>query len=633
MKRKRIDLNVYSSAIGKCFLLLAWLAAWHVTDAQVRFYATTAKQVGVNQNFQVNFVVENGQATQLKPPSFNDFQVLGGPNTSSSVQFVNGDMSQSVTYSYILRPKQQGTFKIGKANATIAGANLESNEMTITVTGPVQQQPQAQRHNPFDDFFSQDDPFEQYDEPAPTSQGDIQKQLRDNVQVRLTTDRNNVYLGEKITATLKLYFKLNINQPGITKAPSFNGFWSQEIELPKDRRPQIENLNGEQFYAVELQKFNLYPQKAGALQITPAELNMLVTVQVRPARRSFFDSFFGGQLQNVPFKPVSNALTINVRDLPANGKPEDFSGAVGKFNYEAKVSAREGKTDEPITYTVKISGAGNLKTIEPIKPELPEAFEVYEPKTNEQVQNNADGMSGSKQYDYLLIPHQPGEYRIPETAFSYFDPAAQKYVTLRAPEFSLKITGEPSANPNAGAAVAKEEVAVLGNDIRYIKTKPEPWQEAGQHFFGSAAHMGLLVSPFLLFTGLLVWRKRNQELAADVIGVKRRRALKLARKRLTAAGKLLKAQDKMGFYNEISRAFWGYLGDKLSIDPSQLSKDNAAEKLRERQVSETTIATLHGLISTSEQALYSPVGAGAAMQENYDAAMKLMADLEEEIKS
>ena len=240
-------------------------------QAQVKFYASTnTKQVPVNQNFQLNFTVENGQATQLKPPAFNDFQVLSGPNTSSSMQWVNGDMTQSVTYSYILKPKKEGVFKIGKAAAAIGGATLESNEVSITVTAPAQQQAQQQRRgwNPFEDPFGEDpfDPFrqqqQQQEEQPQASAGDVQKQLRDNVFVRLTADRSSVYLGEKITATLKIYFKLNFGNTTISKAPTFNGFWSQEVELPKDQKPQIETVNGQQYYVLEAQKFNLYPAKS-----------------------------------------------------------------------------------------------------------------------------------------------------------------------------------------------------------------------------------------------------------------------------------------------------------------------------------------------------------------------------------
>ena len=563
------------------------------------------------------------------------------------MQWINGNMSQSVTYSYIIRPKKEGVFKIGKATANIEGANVESNELTITVTAAVQQQTQQQhRRDPFSDPFFQDDPFdpsqqaqeqEQQEQPQASTSGDVQKQLKDNVFVRIVADKNNVYIGEKITATIRLYFRLNVANLAMPKAPTFNGFWSQEIQIPKDQKPHIETLNGQQFNVVDIQQYNLYPQKSGALQITPAELNMIVqaVVQRGGGRRSFWDNFFGNQqVQNLSYKASSNNLAINVKDVPEAGKPKDYNGAVGKFNYEVKLSGKEGKTDDAITYTVKLSGTGNLKTIELPKPELPNEFEVFDPKAKEDLSNGAAGMSGSKQYDYLIIPRQPGDYKIPGTSFSYFDPSAGKYFSLSSPELALKITGEPSKNPNTNIAAItnKEDVAALGSDIRFIKIKTDKLEIKSSPFFGSAGYVGLMATPFLLFVGLIFVKKRNEDLAADVVGAKKRRATKLAKKRLATAEKHLSKNDKTGFYDEVSRALWGYLGDKLNLDQSQLSKDNVEENLLAKQVKTETIAKLKSLINTCELALYSPIGAGDEMKQNYNTAIALITDLEEEIR-
>ena len=619
------------------------MAACTVSIAQIKFYANTnTKTIPLNQNFQLNFVVENGQAKTLTPPNLNDFQVLNGPNTSQSMQWINGNMSQSVTYSYILRPKKEGVFKIGKGSANIEGANVESNELSITVTAPAQQQAQQQRRrDPFADPFSDPfDPFqqqqEQEQEQPQTSTADVQKQLKDNVFVRVVTDKNNVYIGERITATLKIYFKLNFGNTSITKAPTFDGFWSQEVQLPKEQKPKVENINGQQYYVLDAMQYNLYPQKAGTLPITPAELHMVVQAAVqRSGRRSVWDNFFGGQqVQNLDYKPVSNGLSIAVKEVPEAGKPKDFNGAIGKFNYEVHLSSKEGKTENALTYSVKLTGTGNLKTIELPKPQLPNEFEVFDPKTKEDIANTATGMTGTKQADYLLIPHQPGEYKLPASSFSYFDPSAGKYFSLSSPELALKVTGEPSKNQNTGTAaiVNKEDVTSLGADIRFIKTKADKLEMKPTAFFGSVGYVGLLATPLLLFTGLLFVKRRNEDLAADVLGAKKRRATKLAKKRLATAEKHLSKNNKEGFYDEVSRALWGYLSDKLSIDLSQLSKDNVEEKLLAKQVKAETITTLKGIINTCELALYAPIGAGDEMKQNYLSAIALITDLEEEIK-
>ena len=624
-------LLILSRSIGKIAVLCCMLmAACTFVQAQVKFSASSnVKSVGSNENFQVDYTVENGSAKTIQP-SFGDFQVLSGPNPTQQVQIMNGHMSQSVIYSYILHPKKEGTFTIGKAKANIEGVTMESNELTITVTGPVQQQAQQRRRDPFSDPFGDDDPFSnvfgQPQQQPQKSSADVDKAVRENVIVRMETDKNNVYIGEPIKATVKIYFKLNFGNVSPTKAPSFDGFWSQEVQDKTEQKRRTETLNGQQYYVFDLLKYNLYPQRSGALQITPAEMSMVVQA---PIGRSFW----GEQYANVPFKTTTNGVTINVKEVPAAGKPADYSGAVGRFNYEVKISSKEGKTDNALTYAVKISGTGNLKTIELPKPQFPEGFEVFDPKVKDDVSNSAAGMSGSMQYDYLIIPHQPGDYKIPGTSFSYFDPSAGKYTTQSSPELALKITGAPSQNPNAGATAMtnKEDVASLHSDIRFIKTKAE-LRKAPQPLFGSVGYAGLVGTPFLLFVGLLFVRRRNEDLAADVIGAKRRRATKLAKKRLATADKHLSKNDKQPFYDEVSRAMWGYLGDKLNIDHSQLSKDNVEEKLLAKSVNPETINKLKALINTCELALYSPIGAGDEMKQNYNVAIELIADLEDEIK-
>jgi hypothetical protein len=635
MKEVRQILSRYMGRIAVLGSLL--LASCGILEAQVKFSGSCPPSVGSNQNFQVDYTVENGSAKTIEP-SFGDFQILSGPNPTQQVQIMNGHMSQSVIYSYILHPKKEGTFRIGKAKASIEGVTMESNELNITVTGPVQQQAQQRRRDPFSDpFGNDDDPFnqmmqqqmqqmQQMQSQPQKSNADMDKTIRENVVVRMETDKNNIYIGERITATVKLYFKMNIGNVAPTKAPTFDGFWSQEVQGDKEPKRRVETLNGQQFYEVDLMKYNLYPQRSGTLQITPAELNMVVQASVGR-------SFFGEQYQNFPYKASTNGVTVNVKEAPTAGKPADYNGAVGKFNYTVKISSKEGKTDNALTYTVRIAGTGNLKTIELPKPQFPDGFEVFDPKVKDDVTNSEAGMSGSMEYDYLIIPHQPGDYKIPGSSFSFFDPAAGKYITQTSPELSLAITGAPSQNPNAGqsAMVNKEDISALHSDIRFIKTKAD-LQTASAPLFGSLGYAGLVGTPLLLFVGLLFVRRRTDDLAADVVGGKRRRATKLAKKRLTIADKHLAKNEKQAFYDEVSRAIWGYLGDKLNIDQSQLSKDNVEEKLLSKNVKPETIAKLKSLINTCELALYSPIGAGDEMKQNYNVAIELIADLEDEIK-
>ncbi len=339
-------------------------------------------------------------------------------------------------------------------------------------------------------------------------------------------------------------------------------------------------------------------------------------------------------MQQIPLKLKSDGAKVTIKDLPENGKPADFAGAVGNFSFETSISGKEGKTDDPLTYTVKISGTGNLKLIEAPKLDLPSAFEVYDPKVKENITNSPAGLTGSKQYDFLIIPRQPGDYKIDKHAFSYFDPSGAKYITINSPEYALKITGAPSKNPNTANnnSVSQQNISLIGQDVRYIKTNTPKFDKNADGFFGTMGYYGLYTTPFLLFIGLIAMKRRNEDLAADLVGAKRRRALKLAKKRLSIADKHLKANDKKPFYDEVSRAIWGYLGDKLNIDMAELSKDNVEEKLTGRSVKPETIANLKNLINTCELALYAPVGENVEMKKNYETALNLIADIEDEIK-
>ncbi len=614
------------------FLLSALVFSCQVFS-QAKFYASlNTKSIPLNQNFQLNFTIENANGQNLRLPNLSDFQVLSGPNTSQSMQWVNGAMTQSVTYSYILRPTKEGTFKIGKASVNISGATMESVEMQITVTAPSQQSAQQQRRsaNPFT-FDPFEDPFgdegEVQEQAAPS--GEIEKQIKDNVFLKMATSQNEVYVGEPITATLKLYYRLNFGNVQMMKAPKFDGFWSQEVPIAQNQKPKVENINGQQFYVLEVQKYNLYPQRTGTLQITPSELNMIVQVQTQSKRRSIWDMFNGGSVQNLNYKPVSNAANIRVKEPPKANQPEDYNGAVGQYSFEAKLSAKEAKTDEAITLTLKLSGTGNLKTTELPKPEFPDGFEVFDPKTKEDISNST---SGFKQYDYLIIPRQPGQYKIESVSFSYFDPAKEKYFTLKPPEFSVNVTGAPSqavVQNNVSAPVsANAPVQSLGKDIRYIKTDKTAL-EVSSNFLSSPLHYGLMFSPIFLFLGIIAVKRKSENDAKDIAGSKLRKAKKMAKKRLENAAQHLKSNAPKLFYDEVSRAVLGYFSDKLQIAVADLSKENIGEKLLQKNVSQNMIDETKQLLENCEFALYTNQVSPANMEQQYQNAIQLISSLED----
>jgi len=634
-KMAMLFLQFFKSAKGRnASLTFAVLCATVLSFGQVRFYAAAPKSVPVNSAFQLSFTVENSSAKQIKLPSLKDFKVVGGPNTSSSMQWVNGVTTQSVTYTYVLAPTKEGVFKIGKAAMEIEGVMMESNELNIEVTKAVAQQQQQAQRQPWDPFA--DDPFfgggrQRQPEPQ-VSQEELQKQVKSDVFVKLLVSKNSVYKGEMVTATYRLYFRQNLNGFNVTKAPAFDGFWNQEVELDPKRKQEVETINGKQYYAVDILKYNLYPQRDGNLTVPTAEVSTVAQVAVKGRSRNIFDDFFGGRAVEVPLTLKTNSATVQVKDLPIAGKPDGFYGAVGKYNFETKLSNSKAKTDEPVTYTVKISGTGNLKFIELPELNWPEEFEVYDPKLKESITNGAAGLTGSKQADYLIIPRMPGDYKIEANHFSYFDPNAGKYFTINSPEFTVKVTGEPSKTvAETPADDNKKEVKALGKYIRFIKTKT-PDFSTNYFAFGSWPFAALYTSPIFLFIGLIALKRRHENLELDVVGSKRRKALKLARKRLQVAEKHIAPKNKKEFYTELSQAIWGYLSHKLSIDMAELSKDNVEEKLAAKNIQLDKISRLKQLISTCELALYAPVGEGDAMKQNYELALNIIVDLEDEIK-
>ncbi|MEO5674520.1 MAG: BatD family protein [Chitinophagales bacterium] len=609
-------------------IILLFLFIHEITLAQPNFTASSPKSVAENQNFNLTFSLGNATGSNLRLPDLNDFVLLGGPNTSSSMQIMNGSVSQSMTYSYILRPKHQGTFKIAKATIDVKGTTIESNELTIQVTAPSAKQ--------------QTSPGENGEQAI--SSADFAKQLKDDVFVKVILSKNSVYKGELVTATYKLYFRQNLNGFNLIKAPSLDGFWSKEVELDQNRKQKVENYNGNQYYALDILKYNLYPQRSGTLQISPVEISTVAQVTIRGKSRDpfrdpfadpFGDIFNMGQVKNIPLTLRTDVTMLSVKELPETGKPKDFSGAVGRFDFETSLSDHEAKTDDPVTYTVKLSGTGNMSLVEAPAIQFPAGFEVYDPKVKEHVTGNESGTSGSKQYDYLLIPRQPGDYKINSQTFSYFNPSEEKYITINAPEYPLKITGEPSKHLNANSLTynSQQDISILDDDIRYIKTSTQSFENDENSFFASPGFVALYSLPFFAFISLIAVRRRNDNLSADLMGSKRRRALKLSKKRLSQAAKHLSHTDKKNFYDEVSRAFWGYLSDKLNIDPAYLSRDMVAEKLSIRNVKSETIQRLHNLLSTCELSLYSPVGDVSEMKNDYSAAMNLIADLEDEIRS
>jgi hypothetical protein len=603
-------------------LLAALAVLWPAAPAQGQALSVTVSRnpVAVGEQFQVTFSL-NANGSGFTGPSFDDFIVLGGPNASTSIQIINGAMSQTQTYSYYLRAKAEGNFRIGPASITSNGRVFESPPFSITV---VKGSPQAAQPR----------------EPEKNESGVGEE----DVFLRVSADKSRVVRGEGLTATYRLYTRVSLVNYAVTKAPALNGFWTQDIQLPSQLNLTTEVVNGIQYHVGVLKKVVLYPQQSGQLTVDAMEGEVIARIQVKRRRNPqdpfdlfndpFFSNPFGfGNVRDVKVKLRSNPLPVQVAELPGNA-PASFQGSVGRFAFSGELDKTETRANEPVTLRLRVKGSGNLSLVDPPDPGFPPGVESYDPKVLENFSTTAAGTAGTKTFEYLLIPRHEGTYTIEPVAFTWFDLPTKKYKTESSPRFSLRVLkGQGEGAAAVAGGPARSEVQVLAQDIRFIKTGKVHFRHAGSRFYGSPGFWSLAASPILLFAGLLLFKRRREKDRADRQSVRRRRATSMARKRLAAARKLLDARRAPAFYDETARALWGYVGDKLSIAPADLSRDSAGRGLAGRQVSAPSVQRLMAVLDDCEMARFGSAADSVDPEKVYHEAVALLAALEGEIKS
>jgi len=595
------------------FTLIIFIAINQSYAQDIQFTASSKNIVSVGEQFRLVFSLNN-KPSSFKAPSLNGFDILMGPSTSSSssIQIINGQVTQNVSYSYtyILYASKEGKFNIKPAEATVNGKTYKSNSLSIEVAkgnnSNIQQNNQNQTSNSSD--VSGDDVF-----------------------VRVFLNKTDVIQGEQIIATIAIYTKLSIVGFEEMKFPAYKGFWSDDLENPTQINLKQEKYNGSVYQVGVLKKTLLTPQHSGNITIEPLELTCLVQQRVNKTHRSIFDDFFGNY-QNVRKKLVSPAITVHVKPLP-NNKPADYSGAVGNFELEATLDNKNPKTNEAISYTLKLKGTGNLRLAELPKINFPSDFEQYDPKTNNNINVSANGTSGSKIINYLLIPRHPGEFTIPASNFSYYDLSSKIFKTLSTPEFKINVDKDTASNSTAIVSeFSKEDVRFLGSDIHYIKTNKETLNEKNKYLISEP--LFYLAYPFslALFIFLVIWRRKQIKQYADVAAMKNKKANKVAQKRLQLANHYLKSNEQEKYYEEMTRAIWGYLSDKLTIPVADLSKEKANESLKQKNISDEIISELNSIIENCELARYSPNSDSSKMNEIYNKSNELISKLEQNIK-
>lgn len=609
-------------ALGISAFLLLWTT---FVFGQAKFTASATKtNVGMGEPFEVDFVV-NANGERFTPPDFGGFQVMSGPNLSTMESMVNGAASFSTTYSYILVASKENTYTIGAAAIVVSGHTLLTNPIKIHVKGQAspQAQQQAQQMMQIPDPFA-DDNNSQKNEP----QVDI-KDLSKSVFLRAEADKTHAYVGEAIKVSYKLYTRLDIAGGQVDKAPDLNGFWNQDIQPPVGQKPTwtYENIGGKRFGVTTIKQSIIFPQHAGNLTID--QLSMIMVLQI-PVK-SLFDSPFGDYRQ-MKYAAKSAPITIHAEPLPTAGKPANFNGAVGNFNVYAEVDKNHLKANETMNYTFEVSGKGNLNLINAPTITPPADFDKYDPKTTDHINVDASGVSGSRQFSYLLMPRHQGDYTLtPVAAFSYFNPATNKYVTIPARSFSIKVDkGDQATAMTVFNSSDQQDVKTLGKDIRYIKTTSPGIYKNGAGFFGSAGYFILFLLGPLAFFGALYYRGWSNKRNSDVVLVKSRKASKMATRHLAQASAELATGNKTAFYEAVAMGLYGYLSNKLNIPVANLNRENIEEKMKERAISEYTIKQLTDTMDLCEMARFAPV-TGISQEEVLEKAKNIINEIEERI--
>ena len=607
----------------KLIIILMTLMAYSTQTFadKVSFVASAPDVVVVGDQFRLSYTVTTQKVKDFRAPLIKGFDVLMGPSRSqqSSTQIVNGNVTStsSITFTYILMANNAGEYTIPGASIVADGDQMVSNSVKIKVL------PQDQNHN------SSRRNNDNSSSIQPSSNASVSNQ---DLFITATASKTNVYEQEAFVLTYKIYTRESNLQLNNAKLPDFKGFHSQEIEMTTNARWTPEHYKGRNYYTTVYRQFVLFPQQSGKLFIEPAQFQMTVNKPVQSADP--FDAFFNGGNNVIEIKkPITTPkIAINVNPLPA-GKPTNFLGGVGEFNISSSINSKELKTNDAITIKLVISGTGNLKLISNPEIKFPDDFEVYDPKVDNQVRLTKEGLTGNKVIEYLAIPRHAGTYKIPGVSFSYFDIRSKSYKTLNTEDYVINVEkGAGNADQVIANFTNKEDLKVLGEDIRYIKQNEVTFQPKGSFFYGSMSYWLFYIIPalaFILF--FIIYRKQAAE-NANVAKMRTKKANKVAIKRMKLAGKLLSENKKDAFYDEVLKALWGYISDKLNIPVSRLSKDNIEEKLRNHGVSEELIKEFLNALNDCEFARFAPGDENQAMDKVYSSSIEVISKMENSIK-
>ena len=580
------------------------------SEKDISFSTTAPETVVVGEQFRLSYTINTQNAKDLKFSPGNEFDVLYGPATTYSSVTINGNSSETLKFTYTLVANKVGEFTIPGASVVAGGKKIVSEPTNIKVLPQDQKNDAAQSPNQTERSVSSEDLF-----------------------ITATVSKSKVYEQEALLLTYKIYTR-DPSMQLTHKLPDFKGFHSQEIELPANMKWEQEHYKGRNYFTTIFRQFVLSPQQSGKLVIEPAQFQVMIRKVVPSADP--FDAFFNGgnNIVNLNKNVSTTPITINVLPLP-KGKPADFSGGVGDFTITSSINNKELKTNDAVTIKLVISGTGNIKLMSDPEIEFPEDFEQYDPKVDYRVRLTKNGLTGNKIIEYLAIPRHAGHYKIPGVSFSYFDLKSKSYKTLKTEDYTINVEkGAGNADQAISNFTNKEDLKILGEDIRFINSKEIKLHPKGYFFYGSIGYWLFYIVSALSFVFLLLLYHKRIKANANVARVRTKQANKVAIKRMKLAGKLLSENKKDAFYDEVLKALWGYVSDKLNIPVSDLSKENIAERLKEHNITDELIQQFINTLNECEFERFAPGNESlVAMDKIYASSVDIIRKMESLLKN
>lgn len=567
-----------------------------------------ANQVAADQAFQITFKLD-GKGRDFNPPSFKYFDVVWGPAKSINRRIVNGNFSMTMSYSYKLKPKRQGSYRIGPATIVKEGETLTTEAVSIEVS-------KAKRSD---------------EEQRSGRDQSVAEKIQDNLYIKCMVDNSHPFRGEQIRAVYKLFINVGVSDYEVKATPQFNGFWKEMIKDPEKFNVKTERVNGERFKTAVLSKVALFPQRTGELTLDPFKMKFNVRYRAGSDDEGIFSRF----RRNYKTKTLTISSTpraIHVKPLPDQA-PSSFSGLVGNFNLSSSLERNQTQLNKPVSLKLTITGQGNFNKVQPPELRIPSSFDTYEPEVDNRVSARSGVVKGAKTFEYLLLPRAPGKQELKPVRLTYFNPQQEAYVTEKTPAYQLRVRpgqGGPDSTIAARKLLPEQKaVQPLDQDIRYIQAKADDLSQEPAGFVFSAPFWGLTLAPFLLI-GSVVYLQRQ---SAPAVASRSQKAQKMARRQLKTAAAALKQQETEHFNTALSWALWGFTADKLDMPVAEMTQDRVKQRLTEKSIPQPLVDEWLTLIQLCEEAAYMPGGGPKNQQELYQRAEKLITQLEAEFSS